>query len=240
MLKEIIRTFVGEPAWFELTKFKKEFRHRKQVEFWDPDLGRILKEILPEKGFYVDVGAHDGRSSSNTFNLEKQGWTGVLIEPILSKYFRIRQLRSLLSNKVFHAACVPNSFSKESVSMIYADLMSFSDEFSVVDQPAWIAGSEEFFNSNEISVRTFSPARTLDSILYEAKAPKVIEFLSIDVEGAEKAVLSGLNLCEFAFKVICVEAQDESEISIIFSHSDYELFAQVKNNYLFVNRAFAL
>ena len=33
------------------------------------------------KGYYVEVGANDPRERSQTWHLEQQGWTGVLIEP---------------------------------------------------------------------------------------------------------------------------------------------------------------
>lgn len=39
----------------------------------------VLQQI--PKGFFVDVGAHDGVESSNTYALEKVGWSGVCIEP---------------------------------------------------------------------------------------------------------------------------------------------------------------
>jgi hypothetical protein len=43
--------------------------------------------MLPASGFYVDVGAHDGRSMFNTYHLERsKGWNGILIEPILSVF----------------------------------------------------------------------------------------------------------------------------------------------------------
>ncbi len=233
VLKRFGKKFVGEHAWFRLTQFKIEFKIRNQEEFWDIELGKIFKEILPPNGFYVDVGAHDGRSSSNTYSLEAIGWTGVLVEPILTKYFRIRQVRSLTSNKIYHAACVPSSYAKDSVLMVYADLMSFSEELSTVDQKSWIDGARSFLNSEEDIVYTYSPARTLDSILVESGAPVHVDFLSIDVEGAEKSVLEGLDLSHYSFSVICIEAQNESSISKIFMNPNYSLFAQVKNNYVF-------
>lgn len=40
----------------------------------------VLQRI-GNKGFFVDVGAHDGVESSNTYALEKAGWKGVCVEP---------------------------------------------------------------------------------------------------------------------------------------------------------------
>jgi FkbM family methyltransferase len=233
VLKRLVKKFVGEHAWFRLTQFKIEFKVINQQEFWDVELGKIFKATLPPNEFYVDVGAHDGRSSSNTYSLEAIRGNGVLVEPIFSKYFGIRQIRSFTSNKVFHAARVPTSYTKESVSMVYADLMSFSEELSTVDKKSWFVGARRFMNLKEHIVFAHSPARTLNSILVESEAPNHVDFLSIDVEGAEHSVLEGLDLSYYSFSLICIEAQNGSSISEIFEDPNYSLFAHVKNNDIF-------
>jgi FkbM family methyltransferase len=67
--------------------------------------------------------------------------------------------------------------------------------------------------------------KTLNSILMEAKAPQVIEFLSIDVEGYEIEVLRGLDLAAWKFKVVCIEhnynEQKRSQILEIFTSYGY-------------------
>lgn len=47
----------------------------------------VLQQI--PKGFFVDVGAHDGVESSNTYALEKLGWQGLCIEPNPESYQRL-------------------------------------------------------------------------------------------------------------------------------------------------------
>jgi len=49
------------------------------------------------------------------------------------------------------------------------------------------------------------PARTLDDILEEAKAPVPIDLLSIDVENHEIEVLSGLTLTRWQPRLILIE-----------------------------------
>src|SRR5215813_9246244 len=42
----------------------------------------ILKNLpLPDRGVFVDVGAFDGRVSSNTLAFEESGWSGLCVEP---------------------------------------------------------------------------------------------------------------------------------------------------------------
>ncbi len=39
-----------------------------------------------EHGFFIDVGAFDGKHLSNTLSFEEHGWKGICIEPV-SEYF---------------------------------------------------------------------------------------------------------------------------------------------------------
>lgn len=57
----------------------------------------VLDKIA--KGFFVDVGAHDGIESSNTFALEQAGWEGLCIEPS-SFYDKLTENRNCLTSKV--------------------------------------------------------------------------------------------------------------------------------------------
>src|SRR5690606_17058972 len=41
-------------------------------------LTNVLKKLT---GYFVDVGANDGKTGSNSLYLEENGWSGVLVEP---------------------------------------------------------------------------------------------------------------------------------------------------------------
>ena len=43
---------------------------------------RLVAEFFGDtKGYFVEVGANDPRERSQTWHLEQNGWTGILIEP---------------------------------------------------------------------------------------------------------------------------------------------------------------
>lgn len=54
----------------------------------------VLQQI--PKGFFVDVGAHDGVESSNTYALELCGWKGLCIEPS-EAYHKLVEVRKSLT-----------------------------------------------------------------------------------------------------------------------------------------------
>src|SRR3990172_179972 len=54
-------------------------------------------------GYFIEVGAYDGITLSNTYFLEQMGWSGLLVEPIASLCQRAAQARP--RSRVIHGAC---------------------------------------------------------------------------------------------------------------------------------------
>ena len=56
-------------------------------------LDKIYKKYFgfPSKGFFIEVGAYDGESFSNTSCLADHGWSGIYIEPIKTFYEKCRK-----------------------------------------------------------------------------------------------------------------------------------------------------
>mmetsp|Transcript_2899 Transcript_2899/g.6587 ORF Transcript_2899/g.6587 Transcript_2899/m.6587 type:complete len:111 (-) Transcript_2899:133-465(-) len=62
------------------------------------------------------------------------------------------------------------------------------------------------------------PSTTLSRILNEMQAPDVIDYLSIDVEGAEGEVLEGLDWDRWTVRLISAERTSEKARLILVSH----------------------
>lgn len=160
------------------------------------DLDRKLAAWLPDRpGIFVEAGANDGVTQSNTYYLERfRGWTGVLVEPIPELAAECRQQRP--RSVVVNAALVPEGYEGKTVTMHYGDL------YSVVAGHAGAPGAELAAGGES---RIEVPARTLTSILEEAGIER-IDFMSLDVEGLELDALAGLDLARFAPDLLLVEA----------------------------------
>lgn len=67
-MKRLIKKLMGDMAWLKLGQARQEFKWRKITDHSAPELRSHIATLLPfNNGFYVEVGANDGRSFSNTF-----------------------------------------------------------------------------------------------------------------------------------------------------------------------------
>lgn len=178
--------------------------------FSQPSLGHlepILAAYLPRSGgVFVEAGAYDGYWQSNTYWLERfRGWTGVLVEPVpeLAESARRNRPRS----QVFQCALVAADSGIDALPMVYAGTMSMV-------RGVWDSSSERERATHGASLAQATPreivvpARTLSSVLDEAGVT-AIDFMSLDVEGYETAVLQGLDLQRHAPDVLLIEMLDE-------------------------------
>lgn len=152
------------------------------------------------RGFYVEVGAYDGKVISNTYYFEQLGWTGVLVEPQPDKAAACRVNRP--QSRVFQCAAVS---SPETTSIELLDVPG-GEVYSTVVASDFNLHRLRDFGLESRTIRV--PTRTLDSILEEVR-PEAIDFVSIDVEGAELEVLGGFDIARWRPQLVLVESPPE-------------------------------
>jgi FkbM family methyltransferase len=218
-----------------LIKLRSYFRKFHSLN----NLDEALSNLLPHKnGYYVEIGANDGISQSNSLYFErKKNWSGILVEP--DKYnFRILTRNRKKRNKFFNCACVSFEFKENFIKFIYSNLMSVTindkSEFDKVNTHA-LSGMQ-FLAKDEIIKTYLVPAMNLESILEKANAPSLMDFFSLDVEGHELEVLKGLNHTKFRFKYILIETSEFATISSFLNNARYHFIEKLSHHdYLFKN-----
>lgn len=251
-MKKFVYSFIlkifGKELTGNLYRWKTYMHNYRTGYFARSEMDKKLETLLPHhNGFYVELGANDGAFASNSYYFElKKGWTGVLIEPAPNLYLSCIKRRGK-KNSVFCNACVPFEYHDQYVNMIYSDSMTISDDLSldIKDKQEFIESGNSHLLPGEKTFEFGAKAATLNSILIESNAPKNIDFLALDVEGAELPVLQGLDFNMFRFKYMLIESRDIDNLSNFllpfgyvikekFSYQDY-LFELVENGFTRTN-----
>lgn len=140
-------------------------------------------------GFFVELGAHDGITLSNTLMLEKKlGWNGVCIEANPRLFQQLNRNRSCICSGEL-------PFSEEGLEM------SFSDG----DLLGGITESLDKYHHVKNSSQFILKTTTLTKILDNANAPNFIEYFSLDTEGSEYDILKGIDFLKYTFGFISLE-----------------------------------
>jgi len=144
-------------------------------------------------GLFVEVGAHDGVTYSNTWPLATLGWEGIYVEPIPEFATKCRE------NHAFH----PD---------IYVEECAVGSEDGVLDMHTngqLFTGSRELGLILGVEEQVYISViqRTLDSILHQYSVDK-IDLVVIDVEGMELEVLAGFNIPKYLPTMIIIEAHE--------------------------------
>jgi FkbM family methyltransferase len=156
---------------------------------------RILKKIFGDRaeGYCVEIGAYDGRTGSASYPFEKRGWRCLLVEPIPALAEEIRKHRACTV-----VNCAASNREGTATFFVAENVEQMSTLNLTADHLEWI--KQVGGAIKQITVRT----ATLDSLLAEAAFPE-IQFITIDVEGHEMAVLEGFTLEAHKPRIVIIE-----------------------------------
>lgn len=153
-------------------------------------------------GYFVDVGASDGSTVSNTLLLEKKfGWTGICVEPNPAFFARLEHNRSCV--------CVPwclDEVNREADFLFAGTLGGLVGSYHpTVLQMARRAIRERGAGAPELSGTTSVNTRTFLDLFTAFGVPSVIDYLSLDTEGSELRLLRSFPFDKYRFRVLTVE-----------------------------------
>jgi len=102
------------------------------------------------------------------------------------------------------------------------------------DVEGHIQDAKKFMKAGETIFSFGAVAKPLSHILDESNAPSTIDFLSLDVEGAELEVLKGIDFEKYKFKFMLIECRDIDRLSSYLKAKNYQLVDKLSfHDYLF-------
>ena len=227
------------PASLQYKIFNSPFmmRHVLRQSRFGGELEERIIELFSNRrdpGWFIEIGANDGLTQSNTKHLELfKGWQGLLVEPIPANHLRQSVTRLSSTHKV-RAACVPPDFNEEVVELVYANLMTTALSLENEKDP-WQHTAKGMEHARQEAYVFEAPAKTLDEILHAVGAPNSIDLFTLDVEGAELDVLRGVNFDKYRFDNLVVEDDNPGAIREYLESKGYQLRRQLTHHdYLFV------
>jgi len=186
----------------------KYFLKKKSYAMDGEDLAINRHTNNIKNGFYVDIGAHHPVHRSNTCLLYQSGWRGINID--INEF----------SLDLFNYLRPDDINIQRAVSNYNGEIeFYFQKDFSQLNTTD-LYWTKENFNNNFQTKKV--KCQTINDLLDETKYKnKKINFLNIDIEGAEMKVLTSLDFKIYDPNLICVEIlgyrhlnREEQEISI--------------------------
>ena len=185
----------------------------------------IDREVFERKpgGFFIDIGAHDGKTFSNTYFFEQaRGWKGICIEPIPQRFADLRRCRSCI--------CVQGCVS-DKPGMQKFTVVEGADQLSRLGDAEAATGSGVGQPPGRIIL---VPCFDLNTLLAENRV-SCIDYLSVDTEGKEYAILRSLDFERF--RPACISVEHNRRLFSLWwllRRHDYRLVAKLGADMVFV------
>lgn len=152
---------------------------------------------LEKNGFFVDVGAYDGITGSNTYMLEFMGWNGVCIEPNKEPFKLLDIHRKCEKHNIAISNC--------DGELEFIAITGYAEQISCVKSTA----PSEHINRITTEINTHGgnvtknivSCRKFSSLIKQ----KDITYLSIDAESHELSILEGIDFSYHNIKYISFE-----------------------------------
>ena len=185
-------------------------------------------------GIFVDIGAHDGVSLSNSYFFEKyRNWKGLCIEPIPMLYEKLKENRSCFAEN----CCISDK----------TDVVTFR----IVEGIEVLSGIVEFFDEkhlNRIEKEILEQGKSYRDVPIKCEILKnillkyniqTIDYCSIDTEGAEYQIISTIDFDNIHITSFSVENNNgDKQIRNYLKQKGYHCIKGICDDYFIKKHSF--
>lgn len=172
----------------------------------------VMRDVFGYRtgGYFVEIGSADGVELSNTLALERYlGWRGLCVEPDPLAFSKLRRNRK--------STCVNACLDARKGEVRFTSGKGFFGGI-VADDTDNVSSGEQ----------VIVPATTFADLIREHNTPSTIDYLSIDVEGAEDRVMATFPYETHRFLAATIERPGES-LRNKLAEQGYVLVAELPN-----------
>jgi FkbM family methyltransferase len=184
-------------------------------------------------GVFVEIGAYDGETLSNTLFFERSmGWTGLCVEPLPTAFAKLKATRKAICENISISDFEGEAEFVETDDRTGPNEKMFSGLAANFDprQVQRIVAMGQSRSTRMVPVTKLSTLLAKHSLFD-------IDYCSIDTEGAEFAILSDFDPERFRIKVLTIENNwDDEALPKLMAQKGYDFFAKLEQDYIFKRR----
>ncbi len=192
---------------------------------------KFLNEIIfknKQNGFYIDIGAYDGISLSNTYFFEEHlNWDGICVEanPIVFQLLKKNRRSKNLNCCVYEKKSEVNFMVVTGPGEVLSGIYDAYDERHInrIDECIKSKGGKKSL--------IMIPAMPFNDIL---ESSQVIDYCNIDVEGSELAILKSIDFEKSDIRIFTIENNyGTAEVRKFLKNKGYSMIAVVGDDEIF-------
>lgn len=208
-----------ESELLDFYNFLLKYRHLSKAQLFQ-DLFALYIHRMKTHGTFLEFGATNGVELSNSLMLENEfDWTGVLAEPSPQWHPDLENNRP---NAVVLDSCIfTETGEKLDFFVSNAGMLSTLDEFRESDALTMPGNTKA---RNEAGYHCEVETIALNDVMERFFSGKSVDYMSVDTEGSEFAILQRFNFKKYAPKVVTVEhnfSQSQKKLDTLFRENGY-------------------
>jgi len=180
------------------------------------------------KGFFIDIGANDGVTYSNTKLLEDNNWKGICIEPLIDTFNKLSKNRNSINLNI--------GLDIENGEKEFMQIEGYSEMLSGIVENY----DPKHINRIENEIKTKGGNKKIVKIITKRFSDiineKEIDYVSIDVEGSEFNILQGIDFNKHNIKIFGIENNYKETFKIIeefLISKNYSILKEVGHDVFF-------
>mmetsp|Transcript_47075 Transcript_47075/g.114900 ORF Transcript_47075/g.114900 Transcript_47075/m.114900 type:complete len:362 (-) Transcript_47075:1738-2823(-) len=154
-------------------------------------------------GYFIDLASNDATILSNTYSLERYfGWNGLCIEPNPTYWYNLTHYRP----RCTIVSAVLGTRTGQVMDFLYSG-----------NEHGGIVGAMFDNTRKKDSVQEYTI--TLHDIFQKYDVPRVIDYMSLDVEGAEEFIMNDFDFDTYTFKILTIERPKDGLRQLLERHN---------------------